>query len=416
MTFDTSTLFYMAVGIFVILAIAGISIVLNASSKTSTPSNIQRIADTQLPLYQQLLLPYSKSKKSLNSQTVSASQLALVNFAPLTVYNPGYLGPADNGTYKEEEAILAALKAGSRCFVLPIDYHENDSLPKPAFPAAGEPCLLYRDGGGVIRSLNAGSIQKVSQAIANAAFNDAISLKTDPFILVLLFMRTPKPSTKEYLRFCGEVAKQLGPLQRYFLSQAPEGVYNRQARQDELLYTPIQNLERKVICMCNIDTSLFRNPKSVGIQSMKVQEDLDFFVHLRLFSQTDVAVGATEKASQNQFPRGYVERFEYYTTIPDNRKKETVEANKIRWVVTVPSSVPTEKDVRSVLETTGVQSIGLPLYDITEKDKNLLDLWKDSGWIAKPDPLRFTRPEPIKPQTPSPKLNANKGQISSPRM
>lgn len=415
-TVEPSTLFYVGVGLFILLVFVGIAIVLNNASKTSTPANIQRVADSQVSLYQSLLLPYSKPKTTLVAQTISASQKALVNFAPLTVYNPGFVGPTDNGAYKEEEAVAAALKAGSRCFILPIDFHENDSLPKPAFPNAGQPCLLYRDAGGNLRSLNAGSIRKVCESLANLAFNDIIPLKGDPFILVLLFMKTPTPNTKEYLRFCGEVSKQLGPLTRFFLSQAPEGVYNRQARQDELLYTPISNLEKKVICMTNIDTSLFRNPKSVGIQSVPTAEDLDFFVHLRLYRQTDASLGATEKASQNQFPRGYIERFSYYTAIPDDRKKDIVEANKIRWIVTVPDDVPEVKVVRTVTEELGVQCVGLPLYAMSEKDTPVLDLWKETGWRPKPEPIRFTRPEPIKPQTPSPKLNANKGQISSPTL
>lgn len=414
LSIDSTTLLYGFVFLFVVAVIIGISIILNNSATMSTPSNIKRIAGTQTIQLDTLLQPSTKSKQSLISINIPLNQRALVNYAPFTVYNPGYLGPVDNGVYKEEEAVSAVLKAGARCFILPIDYHENSSLPKPAFPSANEPCLLYRDSGGTIRSINAGSIQKVAQTLSNLAFNDIISNNKDPLVLVLYFVKTPQQNTREYLRYCSKVAKQLGPLIPLMLGQAPEGVYNRQARQDELLYTPLTNLEKKVIVMSNIDTSLFRTPKSVGLQPFAPAEDLDFMVHLRLFSQTDSSVGATEKASQNQFPRGYLESSSYYTNIPEKRIKDITEANRIRWIITIPTQVPTLESVKTATEKLGVQCVGLPLYAFTAEESPILALWKQAGWREKPLPIRFTRPDPIKPKDPSPKLNANKGYLSSP--
>jgi hypothetical protein len=270
----------------------------------------------------------------------------------------------------------------------------------------------------VIRSLNAGSIQKVAETLANLAFNNTVPLNKDPLIVVLYFLKTPSPNTREYLRYCSKVAKALNPLIPNMLGQAPEGVYNRQARQDEILYTPIQNLERKVILMSNIDTSIFRNPKSVGLQTIPSKDDLDFMVHMRLFKQGDDTLGATERAGQNTFARGYLERFSYYTIIPDNRVKDTVDINRIRWILALPESGtnPAVKDVKSVTEKLGVQSIALNLFALDETTSPLLNLWKTTGWIPKPEPIRFTIPEPYKPKQPSPKLNANQGQLSSPRV
>jgi hypothetical protein len=413
-SFDSTTLLYGFVFLFVVAAAIGLSLVLTKQSELSTPSNIQRIQGLQGTQLETLLQPYLKPKKSLISLDVPINQKALVNFAPFTVYNPGYLGPTDNGVYKEEEGVTVALKAGARCFVLPIDYHENNGLPKPAFPGAGEPCLLYRDAGGTIRSLNAGSIQKVAQTLANLAFNDIIPSNRDPLVVILYFVKTPQQNTREYLRYCSSVARQLNPLISSFLGQAPEGVYNRQARQDDLLYTALPNLERKTILMCNIDTSIFRNPKSVGLQPVAQTQDLDFMVHLRLFGQTDTAIGATERASQNQFPRGYLESFSYYTSIPEKRIKDAVETNRIRWITTIPTQAISVESVKGALDM-GVQAISLPLYSLTTNDSSLLSLWKD-GWRTKPLAIRFTRPDPIEPKTPSPKLNANKGQLSSPSL
>jgi len=413
-TIDTQTLLYVFVFLFVVAVIVGLSVVLSKQSSLSTPSNIDRIAGTQTSQFESQLTPYFKPKTSLSGQNLSANQKVLVNFAPLTVNQPGYIGPELNGVYKEQEGVAAALKAGARCFVLPIDYHENSGLPKPAFPDAGEPCLLYRDEGGVIRSLNAGSIQKVAEALANLAFNNIVPLNKDPLIVVLYFVKTPSPNTREYLRYCSKVAKALNPLIPFLLGQAPEGVYNRQARQDEILYTPIQNLERRVILMCNIDTSIFRTPKSVGLQTIPSKEDLDFLVHMRLYKQSDETMGATERAGQNTFARGYIERLSYYTIIPDNRVKDTVDVNRIRWILALAATNPTVKDVKDSTEKLGVQSIALNLFSLNETTLPLLDLWKTTGWIPKPEPIRFTIPEPYKPKQPSPKLNANQGQLSSP--
>jgi hypothetical protein len=417
MTLDPTTLLYTFLFVFVISAIAGIIVIMNKNEKMSTPANIQRIGNTQIPEMEKILASYYKPKPSLASQKVPDNQKSLVNFAPLTVMQTGYVGPETDGVYNEEQSIAAALKAGSRCFVLHIDYHENSNLPKPAFPDAFEPCLLYRDQGDVIRSLNAGSIQKVAQTLSNLAFNDIISLRKDPLIVILYFVKTPTPDTKEYLRYCSKVARQLSPLSRFLLGQAPEGVYNRQGRQDDLLYTAIQNLERRVILMSNINTNIFRDPKRVGVQSVPISEDLDFMVHLRLYGQTDALQGATERADKNQLPRGFFERFTYYTTVPDKNIRDVVETNRIRWAVglPLPGVIPELKDVQTVTDKMGVQCVPLNIFKLKDTDTPVLNLWKD-GWKAKPQALRFTRPDPFRPLSPSPRLNANKGALSSPQL
>ena len=174
-------------------------------------------------------------------------------------------------------------------------------------------------------------------------------------------------------------------------------------------------MEKRVILMCNLDTSIFRTPTTVGVSSVPTQEDLDFFVNLRLFSPIDPPLGATQRATQNQFARGYVETLQYSLMVPENKAKDTIETNKIRWIVNLPNGVPTPKDIRYAIEKLGVQCIPLPLYAMSEEDKPVLNIWK-KGWVVKPDTLRFTKPEPIRPKDPSPKLNANKGQVSSPTL
>jgi hypothetical protein len=94
--------------------------------------------------------------------------------------------------------------------------------------------------------------------------------------------------------------------------------------------------------------------------------------------------------------------------------KDTVDVNRIRWILALASTNPTVKDVKDITGKLGVQSIALNLFSLNETTLPLLDLWKTTGWIPKPEPIRFTIPEPYKPKQPSPKLNANQGQLSSP--
>jgi hypothetical protein len=104
--------------------------------------------------------------------------------------------------------------------------------------------------------------------------------------------------------------------------------------------------------------------------------------------------------------------------IPEKRFQDTVESNRIRWSIAIPSEPQgiDLKEVKLLLEKLGVQCIALNLYAFDESKTPILEVWKSTGWIPKPSALRFTRPEPFKPLTPSTKLNANKGQLSSPKL
>ena len=405
--------------VFFILLVVGITIILKNKSTMATPDNVKRISGTQAQIYETQLAPYQKIKTTMTSLTKDPLERCLVNYAPFTVMNAGYLGPIIDGVYSEEAAITGALKAGARCFVLPIDYHDDDTLQPPLYARKGEPCLLMRDAGGAIRSLNSGSIQRVAQSLSNVGFNDILSNKNDPLIIVLYFVRTPTHNTKEYLRYMSSVAKQLSPLIPYIIGQTPEGVYNRQAQQNELLYTNISNFERKVLIFCNADTSLFRNTKTVGLPAFTPREDLDYLVHLRLFKQSDTEFGVTQLADDKIFPRGYVENVNYYTILPDKQKQPTIDSNKIRWVMALspPGTNPTSASTKTMVNQLGVQCVPLSLFtEFNDDMKETVGLWTKDSWRFKPQPIRFRKPEPFKPQAPSPQLNAQQGKITSPTL
>ena len=418
-----NTIFYIFAAVLVIGTIIGVIVVWSKNLQFATVSNVRRITAQQKGMVDDGLSPYYKTKRGIMDETVATDEKCLINFAPLSVFQPGFLGPAYNGVYDERDGVSYALKAGARCFVLPIDYHDDPSLNQTLFHPVGAPCLLVRDQGGSIRSLNSGSIEKITQAISDMAFNDIVSVNSDPIILVLYFNRTPEPTTKDYLRFCSQVAKELSPLTSHFLGQTSEGVYNRQGRQDQLLYSPLNLFQRKVLVFANINLSLFRNTRSVGLAPFQPREDLDYLVNLRLYRQVESELGATVLAGNNEFPRGYVQPSSYFTVIPANRLQETVDTTKIRWTIVLPPypSNPSTEVVKKMLDTYGVQCVPFFMFDFDKKNNKTndtanLNLWKDTAWRAKPAPVRFHIPPPITAAAPSPQMNAMGGKLSTPNL
>lgn len=411
-----TTIVYIFLGIFVACLIGAISYVSYKSTQMATPSNVDRIKKIQGPLFEKGLLPYYKNKKSLREIAVPKNQQLLVNFAPLTVAIPGFLGPSVNGVFQERDATIAALKTGARCLVLPIDFHEDANLQPPLYSKVKEPCLLYRDVAGNVRSLNSGSIEKVAQAIADVAWSNLVFQKNDPLILILYLKRTPQPNTKEYVRYCSQIAKQLNPLMPYLLTQSPTGSYTRQGKQDTLLYDDLATFEKKLLIFCNADLKIFRDTRSVGITSVPPAEDLDFWTHLRIYKSAETDFGATGLVEQSVIPRSVIDTQESYTIIPDNRVADVVNTGKMRWNIgwNVKQENPTVDATKKMMSTFGVQCIPLQFNDINDETKKVMNLWKDSAWILKPEAIRFTKPDNFKPADPSPKLNANQGVISSP--
>jgi hypothetical protein len=430
LTIEPEYLLYIAVIFLLIGVIVAFSVIYARRQSMSTPDNIARINAKQTEDYNTFLSAYYKPRISLSDfitrtpsisgvEPLSDDEKLLINVSPLTVTQPGYLGPLVDGVYNEKEGVADAIRAGARCFVLPIDYHENASLPSPQFALPEQPCLLVRDAGGNIRSLNSGSIQKIAETLSSVAFSQTVFTQNDPLIVVLYFIRTPdaNKNPKQYLRFCSSVAKQLGPLIPNMLGQTSEGSYNRQAKQDSLFFSNLSQFEKKVLIFSNIDTSLFRTPEKAGLPAFQPKEDLDFLVHARIFKDTTAELGATEQMSNNQMPRAIVETVTYYTVIPEDRAKAVIDTTKIRWSLAIPAGPGTAaanldvEKAQILANTYGVQAIPLLL---SEKPGDVMNMWRDSAWRPKPKAIRFVNPKPFVPQQPSGKLNANQGQITSP--
>ena len=416
-----SPLFWVLIVAVIAFFIFCIQMILKARNNAATPTNIATTTSDQLALFQTKFVSEFKDKKSLRQaireQGVSELEDCLINFQPLTVIYPGFLGPLQNGVFNENDGVKTVLRMGARCFVLPIDYHDKDTMPA-SFPPANKPCLMYRDEGGTVRSLNGGKIRDVAQAIADVAWSDLVVQRNDPFILVLYFMNTPEAGTGEYLDFLSQVAKDLEPLSPYLLGQTPEGVWNRQAKQDALFYVNTSQLERKLLILCNADTSGFRTAKTDFNRTYLPKEDLDYWTHMRIFKQNaDTPLGVTTMPERGIIPKSIIDTTAYYVSLPTDpaNKRTAVNGTKEKFMITLASGTPnpTGATATLVLDTYGVQCVPLLLIDYSAETQNLLRKWK-YAWKAKPKEIRYVRPEPIRVQSQSASVDANGGSVRIP--
>lgn len=415
-----SPFFWILLVTTIALLVYFIHVILKFTSTVSTPTNVANITSEQIALFHTKFAREFKDKQTLfqaiQGQSISERENCLINFQPLTVIHPGFLGPLRDGVYDEKEGVTTALRMGSRCFVLPIDYHDNPSMPS-TFPAANKPCLLFRDEGGSIRSINAGSIAKVAEAISDVAWNDTLIQKNDPFILILYFVRTPQPNTREYLDFLSQVAIELDPLSQYLLGQTPDGVYNRQAREDQLMYVDTSKLEKKLLIFCNTDTSGFRTSATDFSKTYPTKEDLDYWVHMRVYKQNvETPLGVTTMMESSGVPRAALEKTSYYTNLPSDQatKQKAINGTKERFMITLSpeGKLPQGATATVLLDTYGVQSVPLLLTDYTPDVQILLNKWK-YAWRAKPKEIRYVRPIPQTVKTQSPATNANGGSLTN---
>lgn len=442
-----------AIVFFIAIVVASV-VVANLNKQTATPANVKTTLDSQRVQVQNAMSVYYKNRQDVRTllRTTPASvgpqvqenESSFINFAPLTCQDTGYIGPLDNGVFAEADSVNMALRAGARCFVLNIDYHEDQILPVDLFGKPGEPRLIYRDEGGASKCINTGDIQLVTQALANVAFSNTVSNMNDPLIVVLFFQREPKGSLDDKLVYYSKVAEKLSPLVPYHLGQTPQGDYHRQQKQNDLIYQPITDFEKKIIIMTNVDTSPFRTKQYSPLK------DLDYFVHLRLYKDSTDTYGATGSVDSKTMPRGIVNSVTNFTIIPQDKYKDASDSTKMRWTMAYTHSAknPTLKSINYMTKTLGVQCIPLwmfstapvsaaamkdvrtppkaPITDApappldekyNEEDfPRILALWSQASYIPKPKNIRFIRPAPFTPAKQPTSMDANQGKLTQPNI
>lgn len=389
----------------------------------STPENIQRIKVQQQALCDSRWVGVTQSKEGLSEgfQGVPAEQQLLINANVLGVRLTSYLGPYDSGVFDEQLGVRYALASGARCIVLEVDRETNKY----------EPLLTYRDGWGIRRSLNQGSLEKTAQQIAGRAFSassDGTPAKVadSPLILCLYIVSAPSmaDTPQEYVRFLAKIAEQCQSLVPHLVGQTPQGDFRRQSQESQLFYQPVSVFARKIVMLCNADTTPFRRLDTLGLAGeIGPSADLDLMVHARLYSrESPSGLGITGGPTATQQPSAVVTTPNYWLQTPPDRLGDAISQTKKAWTlcmtpVASEGNVLDKEQLKRLLVTYGVQCVPLTLFAKEEQT----DVWvgKDAhfqrkAWVAKPELIRFIPPAKIPILKPIPQTDAGGGAMRSP--
>ena len=385
-----------AIGLILLSIIIGVVVHFYKKSK-SEPTNVKGTGETQTLLLEEISAELGQGIKGLSDMkekdikkgpTVQkgpgapdVETVSLINLQPITVKQSGYIGPLSAGVFNETTFATHALKSGCRTFVFQIDYYEGSAKDAKLFPAPNEPCLLSRDDSGTLVSLNAGSILKMSTAIASTAFYKSTPANTDPVIIILHGVRTPDPivAPKDYLAYCSKIATQLGPLIPYHLGLTTTGDYHRQALEADIFTKPFNAFEKKVIILSTFDTTLFRNVSKLNIPQYTPYNDLDFLTHARLYKEGII--------SNTIHTYGRIIEIDTLVGLAPDDQANWVLKNKGYFTVVLPklmTNLPTGV-VDTLINKMGINVVPLDLFSFPVADTKLtLDIWKKKIWKLKP--------------------------------
>lgn len=352
---------------------------------------------------------------------LQSNQECLANYQVLGARMTGFLGPFENGFFNPQEAVKLASEAGARLFVLDIDYIDTCSQRSEQY----FPRLVARDiknrnrieettNSPQCQTQQTSNIRQTAQAIKDFALSPMNPQSQDPVILVLNFLRIPPGGRKsrEVLDYYSAVAQALEPLYQDMLHNEPSGNYSRQKLEGNILTAPLEQFSRKVIIASNTDLTGFRD-ETVSYSS---RADLDYLTNLSLYYNQS-REGATQQAQGQVF--GILEKVDDYQIIPEDRIDDQVEKSKLRFTVLLPNDPGksvTEKQYSKAMAL-GVNCIPLAIWDTKDALKLFYTQQRfySASWRAKPDNIRYTKPQPIIPATPSSQLNSNGGFLRAPQ-
>jgi hypothetical protein len=395
--------------IIVVIVIVGLYLIASKLSTLSSKPTVDAVTAARLQVLNKRLQHLQGTQKSIYTTSLPDNQNLLINYQVAGCRLAGYLGPLQDGVYKEEDAVRLALAAGNRLFVLEISALEENPT---------EPLLVARDSGGYKRALNDGSIKKVCSALASTGCTGYI---TDPLIIVLYFHDAPSVTKNPsgYIEYLSKVAKALQPLIPHHLGLTNVGNFTRQGMESSLFSYSSDFYKNKVIIMTNANTTYFRDPTQIGInRKIPQNQDLDFFVHARIYKQASGGdLGITEIAPAGRSPRAIITDDAYFLTTPPDRIGETINLTRNTFTIVMkkdPTYIPTAEHATLLLSTYGISCIPTDSFD--DSGKGLLKEFTKNLFIAKPITLRFTKPASIVPSVPNPALDARGGNLVAPSL
>lgn len=320
--------------------------------------------------------------------TLDELNRTLQNVQLYAVKQAAYVGPLNGGKFDPDIVIPQTFRNGFRTITLQIDYMEMNKGADFANP--GEPTLLFRDDRGTLISSGSGNIEATVKRIAEYAFNQEMPAPSSPVILYLHFIRTPSMITEpeKYLLYLSKVAKALQPIAPFHLGLTAFGTFHRQAMEDELFNIPLKNLKDSIIVLTNVDTTLFRNTKSLGLQEFAPARDLDFYVNARVYKDhEDDEVGAARVAPEGTKPVAVVANLSRLLRLSAEKKETFALKGKDRFVIAMPTQMsnPTVEAFTTALNVLGVNVVPLEpfLFPAAEVDA-LLSVPERKIYRAKP--------------------------------
>jgi hypothetical protein len=327
------------------------------------------------------------------TDTIPLDQSLFLDVQPLSIKDTGFLGPYPRGRYKEDVATANVLKAGCRFLTLQIDYTDS-KMDLSLFEAPDVPTLLVRGPDSVLLSKNSGDIKDVVSTIVNVGFNPIAPNNTLPIIIYLHIVRAPSVVNKPevYLDFLSSIADSLQPIAPYHLGLTPIGNFTRQKMSEELLTTPLNQLEGKIIIMSNADTSLFRRT-SVNKTKYAPSKDLDFWVNMRVYLDTaDDLNGITQLADTSVAPSAVLVDLKRVLALSTINKEAFAMKGKQRFVIAMGERTanPSPEQVAMALNRLGVNVIPIDIFTPDDRDILLLtNEYRNKTFQQKPANLQY---------------------------
>jgi len=327
------------------------------------------------------------------TDTIPLDQSLFLDVQPLSIKDTGFLGPYPRGRYKEDVATANVLKAGCRFLTLQIDYTDS-KMDLSLFEAPDVPTLLVRGPDSVLLSKNSGDIKDVVSTIVNVGFNPIAPNNTLPIIIYLHIVRAPSVVDKPdvYLDFLSSIADSLNPIAPFHLGLTPIGNFTRQKMSEELLTTPLNQLEGKVIIMSNADTSLFRRT-SINKTKYAPSKDLDFWVNMRVYLDTaDDLNGITQLADTSVAPSAVLVDLKRVLALSTINKEAFAMKGKQRFVIAMGERTanPSPEQVAMALNRLGVNVIPIDIFTPDDRDILLLtNEYRNKTFQQKPANLQY---------------------------
>lgn len=351
--------------------------------------------------------------QSKEIQAMKKKNLVLLNIGLLAIKNAGFYGPDLNGSFNPQ-ALREALDIGARCFIFSIDRYES----KPT-----EPCLLYRDAKGVIRSKNSGNIKDMMNVIADEGFSNP-TVGSDPIVVILDFKNTPDliKEKQTYLNFLQSVANQISVLDKNgaVLKSIGSLSFTNQANPTYLFVQKYEDLKRKIILLTNVDTSVYNDPDVVKL-NLPRNSNLRMLTHAQVYSSSGSIIiddPVTKKPPTGTPISAGKEMAQFWLQTPPDSIADAQRGTNGTYSIVADSEFKNEsiESVTKLMTTFGVQIVPHQLWSSIEESEKFFAWWGPYTMKVRPPPVQFEVNIPVEPAKISAKLNANGGNPNPPTL